>query len=394
MTPAPLSILIVDDQPSVVAALEAVLRELFPEAELLTAGSAEEAWELIQRHRPAIVLCDIVLPGETSGLGLCQRIKATPELASTYVILMTAFDTAEWREAALYQYRADAYLRKPFRIAELQEKLEAAFHALQSRPQPQQDIVLTASDELLQLLQTLLEIRSPALRQLSTQIHHCCQWLADHAEGLEERERLLLPHAGTVYPVGRLALPDSLLYEPMTHSGHLAHELLVQIPLAAAAVCRQHSRLLPLVQILEAVTENYDGTGFPHHLRAWEIPLPARLLRLAVDFEELLWSTSQEPLAAAVHLERFARQAYDPQLLPLLRQYAVLRQAGATARSVALHELREGMRLLCDVQTRSGIKLLPSGTVLTSALIERLLRHHVNDPIVGVLIVQPPAEEA
>jgi response regulator RpfG family c-di-GMP phosphodiesterase len=394
MTPAPLSILIVDDQPSVVAALEAVLRELFPEAELLTAGSAEEAWELIQRHRPAIVLCDIVLPGETSGLGLCQRIKATPELASTYVILMTAFDTAEWREAALYQYRADAYLRKPFRIAELQEKLEAAFHALQSRPQPQQDIVLTASDELLQLLQTLLEIRSPALRQLSTQLHHCCQWLADHAEGLEERERLLLPRAGTVYPVGRLALPDSLLYEPMTHSGHLAHELLVQIPLAAAAVCRQHSRLLPLVPILEAVTENYDGTGFPHHLRAWEIPLPARLLRLAVDFEELLWSTSQEPLAVAVHLERFARQAYDPQLLPLLRQYAVLRQAGATARSVALHELREGMRLLCDVQTRSGIKLLPSGTVLTSALIERLLRHHVNDPIVGVLIVQLPAEEA
>jgi hypothetical protein len=52
------------------------------------------------------------------------------------------------------------------------------------------------------------------------------------------------------------------------------------------------------------------------------------------------------------------------------------------------------MRLLCDVQTRSGIKLLPSGTVLTSALIERLLRHHVNDPIVGVLIVQLPAEEA
>jgi CheY-like chemotaxis protein len=153
MTPAPLSILIVDDQPSVVAALEAVLRELLPEAELLTAGSAEEAWELIQRHRPAIVLCDIVLPGETSGLGLCQRIKATPELAPTYVILMTAFDTAEWREAALYQYRADAYLHKPFRIAELQEKLEAAFHALQSRPQPQQDIVLTASDELLQLLQ-------------------------------------------------------------------------------------------------------------------------------------------------------------------------------------------------------------------------------------------------
>jgi hypothetical protein len=78
MTPAPLSILIVDDQPSVVAALEAVLRELFPEAELLTAGSAEEAWELIQRHRPAIVLCDIVLPGETSGLGTMPAHQGYP----------------------------------------------------------------------------------------------------------------------------------------------------------------------------------------------------------------------------------------------------------------------------------------------------------------------------
>ncbi len=392
MTPAPLSILIVDDQPSVVAALAAMLRELFPKVELLTAGSAEEAWELVQRHRPAIVLCDIVLPGET-GLGLCQRIKSTPELASTYVLLMTAFDAAEWREAAL-QYRADAYLHKPFRIAELQQKLEAAFHTLQSRPQPQQEVMLAAPDELLQLLQTLLEIRSPALRQLSEQLRHCCQWLADHAEGLEERERLLLPRAGTVYPVGRLALPDSLLHEPMTREGHLAQELLVQIPLTAAAVCQQHTQLRPLAPLLEAVAENYDGTGFPRHLRAWDIPLPARLLRLAIDFEELLWSASREPLSVAAHLERFARQAYDPQLLPLLRQYAVLRQAGATARSVALHELQEGMRLLCDVQTRSGIKLLPSGTVLTSALIERLLRHHANDPIVGVLIVQPPAEES
>jgi len=393
MTPAPLSILIVDDQPSVVAALEAVLRELFPEVELLTAGSAEEAWELVQRHRPAIVLCDIMLPGETSGLGLCQRIKSTPELASTYVLLMTAFDSAEWREAAR-QHRADAYLRKPFHVAELQEKLEAAFLALQSQPQFPQDLAPTALDELLQLLQVLMEIRSPALRQLSGQLHRCCQWLAEYAEGLAPRERLLLPRAGMVYPLGRLALPDSLLHEPMTREGHLAQELLVQIPLTAAAVCRQHSQLLALAPILEAVGENYDGTGFPRHLRAWDIPLPARLLRLAVDFEELLWSTSQEPLSVVAHLERFARQAYDPQLLPLLRQYAALRQTGEDARSVALHELQEGMRLLCDVQTRSGIKLLPSGTVLTSALIERLLRHHANDPIVGVLIVQPPAEES
>ncbi len=132
MSATPLNILIVDDQPSVVAALEAVLRELFPELHPLTAGSAEEAWELILRHRPAIVLCDIMLPGETSGLGLCQRIKSTPELASTYVLLMTAFDTAEWRAAAL-QHRADAYLRKPFHVTELQEKLEAALHALQSQ---------------------------------------------------------------------------------------------------------------------------------------------------------------------------------------------------------------------------------------------------------------------
>ncbi len=239
-----------------------------------------------------------------------------------------------------------------------------------------------------------MEIRSPALRQLSGQLHRCCQWLAEYAEGLGGWERVLLPRAGMVYPLGRLALPDPLLHEPMTREGHLAQELLVQIPLTAAAVCQQHTQLRPLAPLLEAVAENYDGTGFPRHLRAWDIPLPARLLRLAVDFEELLWNTPQEPLSVVAHLERFARQAYDPQLLPLLRQYAVLRQAEETARSVALHELQEGMRLLCDVQTRSGIKLLPSGTVLTSALIERLLRHHANDPIVGVLIVQPPAEES
>jgi len=387
-----MSILLIDDQPTVLAALENALRAFFPQLRILLSSSAEEGWNLVRQQRPAIVLSDIAFPQGISGLELCELIKADPELASTYVILMTAFSPAEWQGKAL-QHRADAFLRKPFQLIELREKIEAALRSLQlrrslsSQPAPEEH----SSDDLFALLRTLLQLRSPALLELAEHLQKSCAWLRDHAEEIAETERTVLPLAGFAYVLGRLSLPDHLLHEPLTRGGYLSHELMLQVPLSAAALCRQHPRLAPAEPIVAAVAENYDGSGVPDHRRAWEIPAAARLLRLAVDFEEMLWSTGQDPQAVVQHMERLARQAYDVQLLPLLAQYARLREARHDVLALALHELRVGMELAHDIQTRSGLKLATAGTVLSEQLLERLLRYHAHDPIVGAILVRYPS---
>ena len=385
-------ILIVDDQASVLVSLENALRAFFPGAQTVLASSAEEAWELIRSNRPDILLSDILFPSGMSGIELCERVKSHPELASTYVILMTAFAPEEWQDRSL-QHRANALLRKPFRLSEVRDKVEAALRALElqrTRLWEGEGTAESHTEALLAVLEALLRLRSPALGELVQRIQQACQWLVPQAE-LPDTERTLLPLAGFALVLGRLALPDRLLQEPLTRGGYPSDELMVHVPLAAATVCQRHPLLAPVAPIVGAVLENYDGSGVPDHRRAWEIPAPARLLRVVVDFEELCWSSQQPPPLVVAYMERFARQAYDPQLLPLIAQYASFRAAPDDILALNLHELQPGMVLAHDLHTRSGLKLAAAQTTLTEQLLERLHRHHRTDPIVGAILVYRPA---
>lgn len=105
-------ILLVDDN----AQMRNLLRITFssyPEYELLQAQSGQEAIDLITLHHPKILFLDVMMPGVMDGLDVCRFVKDSPELKSTFVVLLSAKgqkqDIAEGMEAG-----ADKYLTKPF----------------------------------------------------------------------------------------------------------------------------------------------------------------------------------------------------------------------------------------------------------------------------------------
>jgi signal transduction histidine kinase len=85
---------------------------LEPEFELYTAADGDEAWELVAREVPDLLISDVMMPGR-SGTELCRDIKASPALASVPVILLTA---RVGSEATLegYAHGADDFVAKPF----------------------------------------------------------------------------------------------------------------------------------------------------------------------------------------------------------------------------------------------------------------------------------------
>jgi CheY-like chemotaxis protein len=83
-----------------------------------------------QRLRPALVLLDVMMPGEMDGLEVCRRLKADPNLGQPAVILLSARAQRSDREAGTAA-GADAYLTKPFSPIEL---TELAKRLLQSAP--------------------------------------------------------------------------------------------------------------------------------------------------------------------------------------------------------------------------------------------------------------------
>ncbi len=85
---------------------------LVGEFDLFTANDGDEAWDLVNRERPDLVISDVMMPGR-SGTRLCNDIKTEPALAATPVILLTA---RVGSEATLegYAHGADDFVAKPF----------------------------------------------------------------------------------------------------------------------------------------------------------------------------------------------------------------------------------------------------------------------------------------
>src|SRR5688572_1693324 len=79
---------------------------------VLEAATGNQALTMIREHRPDVVLLDINLP-DMSGMDVCRRIKADPNLASTMIVHVsaTAVTNADWVEAL--DTGADGYLMEP-----------------------------------------------------------------------------------------------------------------------------------------------------------------------------------------------------------------------------------------------------------------------------------------
>ena len=101
-------VLIVEDSPIFRKLLKETLHSRFPSMEISEAENGEEALQKVKSFFPDLIFMDIKLPGE-NGLELTAKVKAQcPDIA---VIILTSYDTQEYREAAI-QAKANYFLSK------------------------------------------------------------------------------------------------------------------------------------------------------------------------------------------------------------------------------------------------------------------------------------------
>ena len=84
------------------------------------AANGDEALELVRKLEPDVVVLDVMMPGKT-GLEVLTQVRRDPDLASTPVIVITAWDHAE---AAVRAAGADRFMRKPFDGEEVRAAVE------------------------------------------------------------------------------------------------------------------------------------------------------------------------------------------------------------------------------------------------------------------------------
>ena len=121
------SILVIDDNDDIRGLLSLVLQK--EGYEVLEAAGGSEALIKINESKPDLILLDVMMPG-LSGLEVLATIRESREkkISEVPVIMITAKSTTDDIDAAI-ELGANSYIVKPFRPANLVEKVSEIFQA-------------------------------------------------------------------------------------------------------------------------------------------------------------------------------------------------------------------------------------------------------------------------
>ena len=136
-TPTPERVLVVDDEPDIVALVAYHLAKAG--YRVSTAASGHDAIMLARQERPALVVLDLMLPG-LSGFEVLERLRAEDATRGVAVLMLTARKEEPDRIRGL-SLGADDYLTKPFSPQELVLRVAAILRRVAAGQQPDPDVL-------------------------------------------------------------------------------------------------------------------------------------------------------------------------------------------------------------------------------------------------------------
>jgi len=147
-------ILVIDDDTAIQELLKRVLRK--QGYEVTVASNGEEGFELATLLQPALIICDWIMPRLT-GIEVCRKVKASPDLSTTFFILLTSLGTVQDRVKGL-DAGADDFISKPIEMNELKARVRAGLrlHQLSQDLQTQKQLLEAELAEAADYVRSLL----------------------------------------------------------------------------------------------------------------------------------------------------------------------------------------------------------------------------------------------
>ena len=141
--------------------------------------------------------------------------------------------------------------------------------------------------------------------------------------GLSESEQEALRAAAVLHDIGKLAVPEHIISKP----GRLTPEEFERMkihPIVGAEILERVQFPYPVVPIVRAHHERWDGNGYPDGLRAEQIPIGARILSVVDCLDGLASDRQYRPALsldeAMKHVVAEVGKCFDPQVVEVLQR--------------------------------------------------------------------------
>ena len=169
--------------------------------------------------------------------------------------------------------------------------------------------------------------------------------------GLSPVEMQAIEAGALLHDIGKLAVPEYIISKPGRLTPDEFEKMKIH-PIVGAEILERVNFPYPVVPIVRAHHEKYDGTGYPDGLKGDEIPIGARILS-AVDCLDALASDRQYrkalPLDEAIEIvSKESGRSYDPKVVAILR--ARYRELELKAKS----ETAESARISSHIKVERG----------------------------------------
>jgi putative two-component system response regulator len=323
-------ILIIDDEPIARHSLEALLTGEGYQLNFAVDG-LEGMQKAIDLH-PDVILLDVMMPS-VDGYEVCHRLRCEPSLAEIPILFLTTLDDRDSRLKGL-EAGADDFLSKPIDRLELRARLRTITRLDRYRKLNQERLRIAqtlgelqrAYDETIEGWSRALDLRDKETEGHSQRVTEMTLRLA-RAFGIDDEEELVFIRRGALlHDVGKLGVPDAILFKPDTLTED-EMEIMRKHPTYAYEMLSPIAYLRPSLVIPYCHHEKWDGTGYPRGLYNEEIPLAARLFSVSDIWDALL---SDRPYRrkwpkdiALEHIKALAGSYLDPRVVKVFLEIIV-----------------------------------------------------------------------
>jgi response regulator RpfG family c-di-GMP phosphodiesterase len=415
---APPTILIVDDEPVVLAALQQTLeREKF---HVVACASPTKALAVLAERDFAVIISDQKMP---EMLGLDFLIESRRIRPNASRILITAVLSLPTIVDAINKGEIFRFVAKPWLREELIATVRNAVHrhelvtqnALLQAETQRLNTQLTAANASLAAQVKDLEQQKQRLdaanRDLAANYEHSLELcrrilttydpilggqakaLVEYAghmaasELFDDAQRHALRTAAWLCDLGLIGVPREMLRAFRSKTDELTERersMLHNHPVYSQTLAALVDDGSGVGEVIRAHHERFDGQGYPDGLAGDAISWPARCLAVAVGFVE-----SGLPKAAGIDLILSqSGTAYDPEAVRLFLKVTNLAQLPRQVREITLHELEPGMVLANGIYSPHGLLLIGEGQELSPSMIAKIRIHNQVTPINQRLLVR------
>lgn len=282
----PATVLLVDGDSSNRLGWEALLSnhgyKVFP------AESGKAALAECSRLQPDVVVIQGALP-DISGAEVCRRLKSDPSSRFAPVVLM--MPTAEPEQApSRREFGADDFWGRPSSRWEALSRVQAVLQLQSCIDQQAESVVLS--------LARSIEAKDRTTAGHSERVLQYAVQLGQRLD-LTEDDLQALWLASIVHDVGKVAVPDCILFKPSRLTAE-EMEIMRQHPVIGENICAPLRSFRDALPAIRHHHERMDGSGYPDGLVGEGIPVAARILQVADIYDAL---TSERPYRRALSPE-------------------------------------------------------------------------------------------